>query len=300
MTAYSRVKSVICFIILSELLSGCSTVSVMKKSDSAKIHTEIWHQEPSTKEVKAVVLLLHGLNLRPAKMDDWAALLSDHGGHVVRFALYGHTGDYQHMKEVGVEIWRHQFQEAFAVARAKAEEYGVPIYFVGFSLGALAALEWIACEKSSTALIEKMVLIAPALSIPWYSKVAINTLGIFGRGLMLPSRSPESYRANKGTSIAAYQALFALKDSLEKKKYKNANVSTLVIIDREDELVDSRGILKIIKEFKLSSWKVQIVDNRFAYDNYGFRHLMVDQAAIGKNLWQTLNGLVIDHLNLKE
>lgn len=298
MGSSKRARTAFFCIILTGYLVSCATVSPMKKDDKAIIETKIWHEEPKHGPVKAVVILLHGLNLRPQKMDDWSRVLSAHGAQVIRFALYGHTGDYQHMQKVTADAWRSQFQEAIRIARSRAEEDKVPLYFIGFSLGALVGLEWQSKQEPGQSGFQKMVLIAPALSIPWYSRTAVNLLSIFGRGFMLPSRSPEDYRANKGTSIAAYQALFALKASLERNKYRNANVSTLVLIDREDELVDSRGIRKIIEEFRLSKWILEMVDNRFAYDNYGFRHLMVDEDAVGKELWASLSAMLIRHLDL--
>lgn len=298
MSVYRQAKGVITLIIVGGYLSGCITVSAMKKKDQDSVQTKMWQEEPKGQPVKAVVLLLHGLNLKPQKMDDWSKALAVHGAEVMRFALYGHTGDHEHMRAVTAEVWRQQFKEAVRAAQSRAKELKVPVYFIGFSLGALVGLEWLANDGEKEAGITKMVLIAPALTVPWYSRAAIKMLSIFGRGLMLPSRSPEAYRANKGTSIAAYQALFELKHSLELKKYKNANISTLVLIDREDELVDSRGIRKIINDFRLGAWTLEIVDNRFAYDNYGFRHLMVDEEAIGKGLWADLSHMVLKHLGL--
>lgn len=294
---YCKLQIILICIVLGGYISACATVNNMKRTEE-KFETKIWHEEPQNKDIKAVIILLHGLNLRPQRMDDWSKTLSAHGAKVIRFALYGHTGDFAHMKNVTPDLWRKQFREAIEVAKANALTHNVPIYFIGFSLGALVGLEWLANEDNPNHIFNKMVLIAPALSVAWYSQAAINLLSIFGKGLILPSRSPLSYRANKGTSIAAYQSLFELKKSLEQKKYRNANVNTLVLIDRDDELVDSRGIQKIISQFKLSHWILEIVDNRFAYDNYGFRHLMVDEEAIGKVLWKSLSEMVIRHFGL--
>src|SRR5579871_6808027 len=262
--------------------SGCVTVGTMKRSKEKMIDMKIYHEEPKG-QAKAVVILLHGLNLVPSKMDDWAHILADHGAHVLRWPLYGHTGDPEHMRSVTAEDWRKQFKDIALLGEAKAKELSVPLYFFGFSLGALVALAWLAHEEHPA--VEKMVLIAPAISVPWYSRALINALAVFGHGLILPSRSPAQYRANPGTSVAAYLALFALKDSLEASKYKNANVKTLILIDRHDELVNSQEIRDIIARFNLGQWNLEIVDNRFAYDNYGFRHLMVDQEAMGKELF---------------
>lgn len=288
-------------LVLVGYLCSCATVSTMKQNEQSifeKVETKIWHEEPDNGPVKAVVILAHGLNLRPQKMDGWSKLLSGAGAQVIRFALYGHTGDRKHMQKVTSDVWRSQFEEVVKIASIRAQEDGVPLYFIGFSLGALIGLEWLSRLEQVDGGFQKMVLIAPALSVPWYSRFAIKMLSVFGTGFMLPSRSPEEYRANKGTSIAGYQALFDLKEGLEKNQYRHANINTLVLIDKADELVDSREIRKIIEIFSLSNWVMQPVDNRFAHDTYGFRHLLVDEDAIGKELWREITTMVLKHFQL--
>jgi pimeloyl-ACP methyl ester carboxylesterase len=299
MTAFKQIKLLIITILLNGYLYGCLTINQMKPNEEKNFKTTIWQNRPRDQKPIAVVVLAHGLNLKPNKMDDWAQILSSNGALVIRFSLYGHTGNPSDMANVHQEIWRKQFDEVMSVASVTAKNDNLPIYLVAFSLGALVGLEWQAHAQEHYHMFEKMVLIAPALSLPWYSKPVINMLSILGHSLMLPSRSPSRYRANPGTSIAAYQSLFALKKSLEEKKYKNANVKTLVLIDRHDELVNSKGIKKIIEGFKLNHWALQIVNNRFAHHNYGFRHLMVDQDAMGKELWQSLSKMVLHHLKLE-
>ncbi len=300
----NRAMIVFFYLVVASYCCGCATVGTMKKhkKDAVdSIETKIWHEEPQKGPVRAVVILAHGLNLRPQRMDGWSQLLSGHGAQVIRFALYGHTGDALHMQTVTADVWRAQFAEVVKIAKIRAEEDGVPIYFIGFSLGALVGLEWLSCQDDPVMPgFAKMVLIAPALSVPWYSRFAIKMLSLFGTRLLLPSRSPETYRANKGTSIAAYQALFGLKEALEKNDYKNANIDTLVLIDRNDELVDSGDIRSIIEHHHLSNWNLELVDNRFAHTTYGFRHLLVDEEAIGKALWGNLSALVLHHFGLNE
>jgi len=286
-----KAKLAINIIFLALSLMGSMTVSAMGSTIS--------DDEPRG-QPKAVVILLHGLNLKPSKMDDWSAALKNRGAHVIRFALYGHAGVDEHMKTVNADIWRQEFVNLVEVAKRKAKELDdVPLYFLGFSLGALVALEWSA-NNSSGDKFEKMVLIAPAISLSsFYRSLVDGASWLLGDNMVVPSRSPEEYRANvKGTSVAAYRALFALTDLLETKNYQGTNVDTLVLIDQNDELVSSDRVREVIKQFKLSKWKLEIVDNRFAYDNYGFRHLMVDQQATGETLWKDLSDKVTAHFGL--
>lgn len=277
---------------------GCATLSPMNSShDHRFADNSIWTDEPHDPP-KAVVLMLHGLNLKPARMDGWAQLLSAHGAKVMRFALHGHAGPQKLMTEVKAQIWREQFDKAIQEAFAQAQKLQVPLYFVGFSLGALVALEWLSAQPETKLYINKMLLIAPAIATPWYSQAAANILSIFSKSLSLPSRSPKQYRANKGTTVAAYEALFTLKKSLEEAGFKNANLPTLVLIDKHDELVPSARVKNIIADHSLGRWQLSIVDNHFAQENYGFRHLMVDQESVGPNLWAELSEQVIKYLDM--
>src|SRR5262245_36237572 len=95
---------------------ACATASTMKQNYPHKTLTELVHEEPE-KQKKAIVILLHGLNLKPQRMDDWAKVLVNHGAHVIRFALYGHSGDRAHMANVTAEMWRSQFDEALNAAK---------------------------------------------------------------------------------------------------------------------------------------------------------------------------------------
>lgn len=258
----------------------------------------LWHRPELTKP-KAVVVLAHGLNLKPEKMDDWAKALRDRGALVLRVGLYGHRGLVQHMKEASAKNWREEFEEEVKKAQEVARENKVPLYFLGFSLGAVVGLDW-QTERLHDQGFEKMVLIAPALALPWYSKQAIRFFSMFGRSFMLPSRSPADYRANRGTSVAAYEALFEIKADVEKARYKNTNIDTLVLIDKHDELVVSDGIRKIIAQYELSRWQLELLDNNFAYRTYGFRHLMVDRDAVGDKLWSHLVNRMAEHFGLDD
>ena len=280
-------------------LAGCVTMAPMdpmnKETDPRFVNNTLWEDTPKAKPT-AVVLMLHGLNLKPGKMDDWAQLLSTHNALVMRFALHGHGGDSFDIREAEAQIWREQFNSALKKAHQRAQDLDVPLYFVGFSLGALVALEHQA--QNNLYKINKMVLIAPAIATPWYSQAASTLLSVFSKKFSLPSRSPKNYRANKSTSVAAYEALFELKRSLENNKFKNSNIPVLVIIDKYDELVPSNNIKNIIHKHALGNWQLQIVNNQFAKQNYGFRHLMVDQESVGPELWRELGEQVLGYFSL--
>lgn len=278
--------------LLSFVISCVRVINMHPHIKDNKDHIDIKETPPHGPK-KAVVIVLHGLNLKPEKMHDWASLLSFHGAHVISLSLYGHQ-QYEHdVANITADIWRIQMDKAISLAQKEADN--LPIYGLGFSLGGLIALDALTRHHN---LWQKMVLIAPALSTPWYSKAAIKALAIFGRGFIIPSRSPKTYRANKGTSIAAYEALFALLDNINAHGYHNTNIDTLIFIDEHDELINTKEIRKLIWEYKLSHWQLHIVNNHHAYKNYGFRHLMVDKEAMGEDLWQKISHQVLSYLLL--
>lgn len=277
---------------------GCRTVYEMSNVKESQQVPELLIERSPKGTQKAVIILLHGLNLKPERMDDWARTLKDEGAIVMRLALYGHYPNSGSMRDVSATIWRSQFDEVMEKARGIALDEDLPINFIGFSLGALVALEWMAQNQNSGPSIERMVLLAPALATPWYSKSALFMASIFGKGFTVPSRSPKEYRANNGSTLAAYKALFDLKESLEGKSYKNTNIPTLILIDRHDELVPCDDLRKIIDQHRLGLWALEMVDNKIAQKNYGFRHLLVDEQAIGTALWETLTAKVKKHLKL--
>lgn len=248
--------------------------------------------------MRAVAVVLHGLNLNPARMDDWAAMLRRLGAEVIRLPLHGHRGDADPMRDVNADVWRRQFERVVDEGRADASRLGVPLHFIGYSLGALVCLEWMSRQPEGADTFDALVLAAPALSVPRYARTAIRALSAVSPRLVLPSRSPRRYRANRGTPAGAYEALFALKDALERNVYRNANRPALVLIDRRDELVDSREIVRLIDQHGLERWTVREIDNSTARRKFGFRHLVVDEHAMGHDLWAAVEELVASHLNL--
>ena len=276
---------------------GCASVAVQGNRLAIRDQEIQWIRPNGFEKPKAIVVVLHGLNLKPSKMDGWAHMLAGHGAMVARLELHGHQ-EGADMALASSAQWCQEFHEQMAVVQKKSAELGVPMYFLGFSLGAVVGLHWLAEDNGADAGFAKVALIAPAIAVPWYAKAAVGLFSLFGQGYYLPSRSPERYRAHKGTSIAAYRALFEVRDALERSKYKNNNIPALVVIDRYDELVPANAIRKTIQTYRLSQWLLEIVDNKFAYDNFGFRHLLVDEESMGQDLWQDLCKRVLTHFGL--
>lgn len=249
-------------------------------------------------KVKAVAVIAHGLNFKPEKMDDWTQVLADHGAIAMRFSLAGHNGDILHMKEVDGQIWRTQFDQGLNQARAVAHQHQVPLVFIGYSLGGLLGVDWVLRQKMGERVFDKMFLLAPAIATPWYSQIAKKILATLTPDLILPTPSPKQIRAQEGSSVSAYQALFSIKESVEKSDYKNVNIPTMVILDKHDELIPFDEIKNIIKTHHLSLWNLQEVDNDFAKMNFGYRHLIADKESMGPELWPVISNKALEHFEL--
>ncbi len=289
-------KVFLCGIML--ILTCCVTIKPMNTTvENRKINKYQWLAQ-NPERPKALIVLVHGLNLKPEKMDDWAQVLMQRGALILRVGLKGHEGSLEDMQEVHAFDWQQDFREAMLKAYKKSLDLDIPIYFLGFSLGALVGIDWLEHTSDEHISFKKMVLIAPALSLPWYSKQAVKFLSFFNKKTILPSRSPKNYRAQSGTSVSAYEALISLKEAVDKAAYKKSNVSTLVIMDKDDELISLEDIKKLINEHRLNNWSTEVVNNKFAHENYGFRHLLVDEESVGADLWGQITSRVFEHFSL--
>lgn len=254
---------------------------------------------PQKQRIKTVVVVVHGLNLNPERMDDWTKFLSDRGALVLRLALHGHRGNIDEMRTVHVDAWRQQIDKALNAARQLGQKHRAPVAYLGYSLGGLLGVDWLARQQNGSWLFHRMVLLAPAIATPWYSHLAEKMLTRLDGSWVFPTPNIPEFRANWGSSINAYRALFALKSFVEAQAYHNANVDTLVMLDRNDELIPFNEIKGIIGKHQLSKWKLEAINNDFAKQNHGFRHLIANQNSVGPGVWQELSQKIAAHLNLR-
>jgi alpha-beta hydrolase superfamily lysophospholipase len=265
-----------------------------------------WYKTKKGEKLKGVALMIHGLNLRPDKMQPIASKLTEFGIDVLELSLRGHGDNYTHQddmaddearldafKAVSYPLWQNETDLAYIQVRKEAEQKNVPLFFIGYSLGALMGLDLFASRPHVS--YDRMVLFSPATKIH-----AIHYLGRvlspFTR-LVIPSLGPESYLANrKGTPVAAYNALFDALKHFEKHASQKINIPTLVFIDEQDEFIPEWGLRKLIKEEKLDQWQLHIVqkgkDVRFGT----FHHYIIDEYSVGKAVWEAMMNTAIRHL----
>ena len=265
-----------------------------------------WYKSLSPEATKGVALVIHGLNLRPEKMQAIISVLTESGIDVLRLSLRGHGENYTHQagidhdqarleafKVVSFPLWMNEAYLAYTQVRKRAAQKKVPLFFVGFSLGGLIGLDLFASQPEVH--YERMVLFAPAIKLHSFHYLA-RILSPFSR-LVIPSLTPDSYLSNKkGTPVAAYNALFEGLQQFEKHVNDRINVPTLIFIDAEDEFIPVRALKELIDEKKLDQWKLYILEKEATADQDTFHHHIIDESSTGKAVWQEMMKTTITYL----
>ncbi len=241
----------------------------------------------STESPRAVVLVVHGLNTNPEKMLPLANELRRDGIEALNLELAGHRSD-SRINEVTSSIWATEMKLALEQAQARAQDLNVPLYFLGYSLGGLVGLEVL--QGLPANVVQKMVLLAPAIRLKWKT----NWIRVFSPfpTFIIPSLAPADYRANWGTSMAAYKSLFQTVKRFNSQSSENLNIPTLVFSDRKDELVSFSGLQEV--ERSLSQWKVIEVSNHDA-PNKSYHHLILDSNTLGTVQWRAMLQQILTH-----
>jgi esterase/lipase len=187
-----------------------------------------------SKVKRGQALVIHGLNTKPEKMDQIIKELTENGYDVYSLKLSGHNHDLDRMKKVTYEGWRDEVKSAYDVVQAKNKKDGGKLTLAAYSLGGALAMDMLANNPGLK--VDQSILFAPAIEVKATSHL-IKFFELFGKDYIVPSFCPEDFRAERGTSVAAYLALFKAIDHLHKGDLKLLNIPTLVFIDKKDELV---------------------------------------------------------------
>jgi alpha-beta hydrolase superfamily lysophospholipase len=254
-------------------------------------------QLPTAAIPSAVALVLHGLNVAPAAMTPLTRALHAMGIATLRCALSGHGANYcQHpslppaaarsatLGRVTYRLWREEAAAAYRVAAQGAASLGgVPLYLAAFSLGGLIGCT--AALDDAGVRFARQVLFAPALAIHRRSYV-LRPLAPWPR-LVIPSAAPPAYRANPGTSMAAYTALYTAAADLAQGLDSRLDIPTLLFVDPQDELVSAHGIRDLIRRRHLTRWRLFPI-RKSPPAATGYHHLLIDPPSAGPATWQAM------------
>jgi alpha-beta hydrolase superfamily lysophospholipase len=259
---------------------------------------EAGHEEsPRPSNIRAVVVMIHGLNVNPEKMDSLIDLLNSRGAACLRLSLAGHHDDLDARPGITREVWLKEARHAYVEARKRADEWGVPIEFVGYSLGGALNIDLMANDPEIVRY-DRMALLAPAIEYNAPEGLIDVMSGLFGLGAGLPSLNNPSYRSNPSTSFSMYLSLFDSAHHAQRALPGRVNVPTLVMIDPDDELVNFQGTKRWIQSQSLTEWQLIPVSNLESKLKPKYHHLIIDEPAVGAREWERMTRLLLEHLAL--
>lgn len=274
-------------------------------SDASENQSIRWFHRNASQELKGIALVIHGLNLRPDKMESIIEILTGSGVDALNLSLRGHGKNYSQQdgsddaqarlkafKSVSYELWRDEIYAAYKIAKHRSNQNSVPLFFVGFSFGALMGVDLLASMPDVQ--FDRMVLFAPGLKIHSRYQIA-RVLSPFP-GLTLPSFSIKSYRDNDGTPVVAYNALLDSLEHLDKNLNPKVNVPALIFIDQKDEFVSYDELKKLVENDNFDQWKFHVVKKEGSGEPGKIHHLIIDEASTGKGVWKEMITVMMKHL----
>ncbi|MBW2430357.1 MAG: alpha/beta hydrolase [Deltaproteobacteria bacterium] len=265
-----------------------------------------WFCSDTQGELKGVALVIHGLNLRPDRMQPIITKLTESGIDVLGLSLRGHGENYTHsdgidedqarlesFKNVTYQLWMNEAYLAYLLLKERGAEKGVPLFLTAFSLGGLIGLDLFA--SNADVQFDRLVLFAPAIRL--HATIYLERLLSPFPRLVIPSMAPKTYLANKkGTPIAAYNALFDGLNRFNQKAGQKLNIPTLICIDEQDEFIPLRKLKKLVEEKGWNQWQFYIVNKDKSARDETFYHHIIDASSTGKTVWQDMITAVVDHL----
>jgi esterase/lipase len=311
-----------CLLLAIGMLSGCSagkqsgTVernhpSSLKvrpvnqiKVNETEDHSICWFNADRQEKKTGVALVIHGLNLRPDKMGSIISCLNTSGIDALNLSLRGHGKNYAdetHLssskarmnafKTVSYQLWVAEASRAYDHAKRRSNEQNVPLFFIGFSLGAVLGGNLLTTYPDVQ--FDRMVLFAPAFNCTICN--ALKILAPFP-GLIIPSLSSNSYRANIGIPMAGYIALFETIKHFDQNINHKLNIPTIIFIDKQDEFISYRKLKRLIETEKLYHWKFQFLGKGKVGTWENPHHLVIDEQSIGKDGWDKVADIMNQHL----
>lgn len=272
----------------------CQSVILPTDLQTRKLH---WY-DPALKDgqkMRAVALVVHGLNNHPEVMLPIVKFLNEQGVGVLNVGLTGYVGNFDDLKKVTAAEWLQDVFTANCVLQTKAKN--LPQFFVGFSLGALIGDTLLNSNLSEKFEFAKAVFFSPALRVHDRSQW-IQMFSFLGRGFSMISFAPKAYAASWKTPNAAYQALFDLIDLFNQNLVTNSqavNIATLAFVDPDDELVSSEYLEEMVGTFSLDRWQMNEVHKDNTAKTW-FHHVTIDEHAMGKQTWQQMTKKITDFL----
>jgi len=267
-----------------------SIITLQKKFKTEESLGSTWFSPPTGTEV-AVAIVVHGLNNSPLAMNEIAEFLQKHAIKTLRVTLPGHGGNLEAMKKATREDWLETLFVNYCVAKKEASLKNLPLYFVGYSLGALVGLDLVNSSLYLNVNFSASVLFAPAIA-PKPMASLFWLLSPFPN-LVIPSFNVEEFRANRGTAVRAYNELFRSLEVTLKSGLKNSVEPTTIFISKDDEMVSFDELKKMVEDNPSLNWKIVEINTRDKQNTKFANHLIITNQAMSKESWDELTQLML-------
>ncbi len=300
--------TVIVILFCMHRLSGSGMMAMTsswEREAGGRDRIQTWHKIPPYRRRKGIALVVHGLNLKPEKMQVIIRALNDARIETLNLSLRGHGRNYttgrdlsmddarlEALRHVSYALWLHEVYEAYLAVKERAATKDLPVFLIGYSLGGLMMCDLVLSYPDID--YDRMVLFAPALNLSPNSYL----LKVFMPfpNMVIDSLSPLAYRANEGTPIAAYSALFEAVEYFEKHMDDRLNKPTIIFINEGDEFISSPKLKDMILRHHLDQWHIQSVQKDPGGDGKFSNHLIIDQTSTGENAWKEIKRTMIRHV----
>jgi esterase/lipase len=274
------------FCTLSSLIICCS-IKCFSQDSTIQQHlnssTEFYN---TASPKKAITLVVHGLNVRPAAMLDLVKWLNEQGSDAYLVKLSGHHANSVNAAEITATVWQSEMISAYNLAKKASFDNLVPLFFLGYSLGGLLG-PGMMCLGGGIYKFDRQLLFAPAIGIRTRSHLVKLSFFLDERR-KLPSYTPKEYRANKGLPIRFYKIMFRQEKMLRKNRFMHVNIPTLVFIDPADELISHRKLSKLSRRFQLTNFRFILLDSDLTDRETKYHHLIINERTMGEKNWKVV------------
>lgn len=242
-------------------------------SGDAKKDYECLHWFPAQGKPIGVMLVTHGLNLRPSKMEELAQRYSEAGYEVLRPSFTGHCREPDELKEVRPSAWEKDAREFYSLAQKKAEQLKVPLYLTAYSFSGLV---YHSMRKELP--FKKRVYLAPALETKFWYPFAIFLID-FVPSFTFRTQIPAGYYAQEYSGFRSVLAMNHFLLQWQKNESEPDDSPVLVWAHPGDELVSASGLQEIATKRK---WDFRELSIEGCGLSSCYKHLIVDSGALGK------------------
>jgi esterase/lipase len=213
------------------------------------------------------IILIHGLNNNLESFYPMRDFLMGLGFEVSMLRLPGH--DEQRENLFSLDQAMKDFDSKISALT------GAPYIIVAFSLGALLYELW---ERTQKAQAVKKIYLAPAFELK-NKALILGLVKLFKDRFPIKSFMPRFARNRNSLLIKEYRTLFAAVDLFKEDFAVHGNA--MILLDPQDELVDSRHVLRNWKNHS----QIHLINRPYLKNLRGYHHMIFHEDYYSQEDW---------------